>query len=402
MTQEKMTDVKASGENYIINTYNRKPETPLFLKGQGAYVEDEAGRCYLDFLSGLGVNNVGHCHPDVVQAVTQQAALLMHTSNLYYTKPQVELAQLLVENTALDKVFFCNSGAEANEAAIKLARKYYQGRGSYRYEVISFARSFHGRTLATISVTGQEKTQKGFAPLMEGVHFAQFNNLASVKALVSDKTCAILVEPIQGEGGVYPAQMEFLTGLRRLCTEMDILLIFDEVQCGLGRTGKLFAYENYGVVPDILTSAKALGGGLPLGAMLAREAVAAAFLPGDHASTFGGNPVACAAGCAVLRVLLKGALKNGGLRGESLKAKLMQIKSPLITEVRGLGLMLGVEVKEKGEEIYLGLLQEGILCNLIAGKTLRILPPLIITEEMEDKFIEVFINILKKYSTQRG
>jgi acetylornithine/N-succinyldiaminopimelate aminotransferase len=395
-------NLKETAEKNIINTYNRKPETPLFLKGEGAYVEDQEGNKYLDFLSGLGVNNVGHCHPRVVAAICRQAGALLHTSNLYYTEPQIRLAKLLVEHTALDQVFFSNSGAEANEGALKLARKYYQGKGEEKYEIISFHNSFHGRTLATVSVTGQEKYHQGFKPLLEGVRFATFNDLASVAAHMTPKTCAVLVEPVQGEGGVYPAEASFLQGLQDLCRKQDALLIFDEVQCGMGRTGKLFAYEHYGVVPDILTTAKSLGGGLPMGALLARGDVAQAFKPGDHASTFGGNPVACAAGCAVLEILTGGLLAEAALRGDSLRRKLQALESPLIAEVRGLGLMLAVEMREKGEEIFQALSAAKILCNLIGGKILRILPPLIIREMEEECFMEALRKALAEAAGKKG
>ncbi len=395
-------NLKETAERAIINTYNRQPETPLFVKGEGAYVEDQDGNKYLDFLSGLGVNNVGHCHPRVVEAICRQAAALMHTSNLYYTEPQIRLAQLLVEHTALDQVFFSNSGAEANEGALKLARKYYQGRGEEKYEIISFHNSFHGRTLATVSVTGQEKYHQGFKPLLQGVRFAAFNDLESVAALMTPKTCAILVEPVQGEGGVYPAKASFLQGLQDLCREQDALLIFDEVQCGMGRTGKLFAHEHYGVVPDILTTAKSLGGGLPMGALLARGDVARAFKPGDHASTFGGNPVACAAGCAVMEILTGGLLEQAAIRGESLRQKLQHLESPLIAEVRGLGLMLAVEMRQKGQEIFQSLNTAKILCNLIGGKILRILPPLIITQTEEELFLQALRKTLAEVAGEKG
>ena len=395
-------NLKETAEKTIINTYNRQPETPLFVKGEGAYVEDQDGNRYLDFLSGLGVNNVGHCHPRVVEAICRQAGALMHTSNLYYTEPQIRLAQLLVEHTAFDQVFFSNSGAEANEGALKLARKYYQGRGEEKYEIISFHNSFHGRTLATVSVTGQEKYHQGFKPLLEGVRFAAFNDLESVAALMTPKTCAVLVEPVQGEGGVYPAEVTFLQGLQDLCREQGVLLIFDEVQCGMGRTGKLFAHEHYGVVPDILTTAKSLGGGLPMGALLARGDVALAFKPGDHASTFGGNPVACAAGCAVLEILTGGLLDQAAIRGDTLLQKLQQLESPLIAEVRGLGLMLAVEMRQKGQEIFQSLTAAKILCNLIGGKILRILPPLIITGMEEELFIEALRKTLAEVAGEKG
>ncbi len=393
-----MKNVKEKAEKYLINTYNRKPDTPLFMKGEGARLKDDEGNEYLDFLSGIGVNGLGHCHPQVVEAVMRQAPLLMHTSNLYYTEPQVELAALLVENSALDKVFFCNSGAEANEGAMKLARKYYRERNENRYEIITFTNSFHGRTMATLTATGQEKYHRGYQPLLPGIKYARFNELDSVLQLLTPETCAVMLEPIQGESGVYPADPAFLKGLKELCLERDVLLIFDEVQCGLGRTGKLFAYENYGVAPDILTLAKCLGGGLPVGAVLARANVAAAFKPGDHASTFGGNPVACAAGCAVLKTLLGGLLDEGRQTGEFFLTELKKIKSPLIKEIRGRGLMIGVELKAGGKEIYQALTEKRVLCNLINGTILRFLPPLIVGRKEIAYVAGLLDQLLKEYA----
>ena len=298
-------DIKELEKEYIIDTYGRQPEATLLIeRGEGVYVWDDGGRRYLDFVSGLAVNNLGHCHPQVVEAVRRQAGCLMHTSNLYYARQQTLLAERLVQLSCAKKVFFCNSGTETNEAAIKLARKYgKQVKGGDAYEIITAYRSFHGRTLASLTATGQPKYHKGFEPLVPGFRYAHFNDLQSFAEQVTEKTAAILVEPVQGEGGVYPAAPEFLQGLRRLCDEHNLLLIFDEVQCGMGRTGKLFAYEHYGVEPDIFTLAKALGGGLPIGVMAAGEKAADILAPGEHASTFGGNSVVCAAAHAVLDVL---------------------------------------------------------------------------------------------------
>ena len=375
-------DLKSLDRLHIINTYNRQPETTLLLKrGQGVYVWDEQDKRYLDFVCGLAVNNLGHCHPQIVSAICQQAQQLMHTSNLYYTEPQIRLAERLVKNSCAEKVFFCNSGAEANEAAIKLARKYGKQKKGEAFEIITAHRSFHGRTLATVTATGQPKYHKGFEPMLPGFRYAEFNNLQSFADQINDKTCAILVEPVQGEGGVYPATAEFLQGLRHLCDEYDLLLIFDEVQCGMGRTGKIFAYEHYGVEPDVFTLAKALGGGLPIGAMCVKAKAAEILAPGEHASTFGGNPVVCAAANTVLDILLAdGFLEQVKYLGDYFQQKLAQLSSPRIVSIRGLGLMIGLEINGDGAKVVSLCQEQGLLVNCIGGKTLRFLPPLIATE----------------------
>lgn len=385
-------DLKARDKAYIINTYNRQPESTLFLKrGEGPYVWDELNNRYLDFVSGLAVNSLGHCHPSVVKAVSWQATQLMHTSNLYYSEPQIRLAEQVVAHSCADKVFFCNSGAEANEAAIKLARKYGKAkRGGGAHEIITATHSFHGRTLAAITATAQPKYHQGFEPLVAGFHYAQFNNLDSFAALVNENTCAILVEPVQGEGGVYPASSEFLKGLRKLCDEANLLLMFDEVQCGMGRTGKLFAYEHYGVLPDVYTLAKALGGGLPIGLLGAKGEAADILQPGDHASTFGGNPVVCGAATAVLQVLLEdGFLARVTKLGNYFMTKLRELDYQGIVEVRGLGLIIGLEIAGDGAKVAKLCQEQGLLVNCIGGKTLRFLPPLIIEEEQIDFAVSV-------------
>jgi predicted acetylornithine/succinylornithine family transaminase len=385
-------DLKAKEHAYIINTYNRQPESTLFFKrGEGVYLWDDSGNRYLDFLSGLSVNNLGHCHPAVSQAICRQAQQLVHSSNLYYTEPQIRLAEQLVSNSCADKVFFCNSGAEANEAAIKLARKYGKAkRGAGVHEIITASRSFHGRTLAAITATAQPKYHQGFEPMVAGFHYGEFNNLESFAALINDKTCAIMVEPVQGEGGIYPATNEFLKGLRALCDQHNLLLIFDEVQCGMGRTGKLFAYEHYGVLPDVYTLAKALGGGLPIGVMATRGDAANTLVPGDHASTFGGNPVVCAAASAVLHVLLdEGLLRRVEKLGRYFTKKLQELDYPGTVEVRGLGLMLGMEIKGDGTKVVKACQDAGLLINCIGGKTLRFLPPLTVEEEHIDAAVLV-------------
>lgn len=380
-------DIKALEKKVIINTYNRQPESTLLLKrGEGVYVWDESGNRYLDFVAGLAVNNLGHCHPAVVEAVCRQVGKLMHTSNLYYTEPQVRLAELLVKHTAADKVFFCNSGAEANEAAIKLARKTGKlRRGEEAFEIITALRSFHGRTLAAVTATGQPKYHRGFEPMVSGFCYAHFNDLDSFANLVSERTCAIMVEPVQGEGGIYPATPGFLQGLRQLCDEHGLLLIFDEVQSGVGRTGKLVAFEHYGVEPDIFTLAKALGGGLPIGVMAARQEVAEVFVPGDHASTFGGNPIACTAALAVLETVLEGSfLERVQELGRYFMDKLFTLPRPPVKDVRGLGLMVAVEIEGDASAVARYCQERGLLLNCIGGSVLRFLPPLVVTEEHLD------------------
>ena len=380
---------------YIINTYGRQAgKTPILVRGSGTIVFDDGGKEYLDFVGGLAVNALGHCHPAVVKAAKDQLDNLIHTSNLYYTEPQVELARCLVENTPAAKAFFCNSGAEANEAAIKIARKFGKAKDNVqRYEIITALDSFHGRTMATLTATGQEKFHKGYEPLLPGFRHAVFNDLDSFLAQLNDHTCAIMIEPVQGEGGVHVATQEFMQGLRQLCDEHDLLLIFDEVQCGLGRTGKLLAAEYYGVEADVFTLAKALGGGLPIGAMLCKERVAAAFLPGDHASTFGGNPVACAAAIAVLNELMKkGFLSEVELRGSYLREALLALQGRypgLIKEVRGRGMILGMELNGDGLKVQQYCADQGLLINCIAGHILRFLPPLNVKQEEMDKALVI-------------
>lgn len=391
-------DLKSLERQYIINTYNRQPESTLLLKrGEGAYVWDDSGNRYLDFVSGLAVNNLGHCHPAVLQAVSRQAEKLIHTSNLYYTEPQIRLAETIVKNSCADKVFFCNSGAEANEAAIKLARKFGKTkRGEGAHEFITAGRSFHGRTLAAITATAQPKYHKGFEPMVAGFRYATFNDLNSFKALINEDTCAIMVEPVQGEGGVYPATREFLQGLRQLCDEYGLLLIFDEVQCGMGRTGKLFAYEHYGVEPDIFTLAKALGGGLPIGVMAVKGEAAGTFVPGDHASTFGGNPVVCAAANAVFSVLLEeGFLGRVERLGNYFAEKLRALPFAKTVDVRWLGLMVGLEIDADGTKVARLCQEKGLLVNCIGGKVLRFLPPLVIDEEHIDAAVTVLYKALE-------
>jgi acetylornithine/N-succinyldiaminopimelate aminotransferase len=379
------------GKNVVMNTYGRLPMT--LVKGEGTYVWDSEGKRYLDFLTGLAVNSLGHNHPAVVCAIQEQAKEMIHASNLYWIPNQVALAERLVEHTFADKVFFCNSGAEANESAFKLARKYAKkNHGANKYEVVALENSFHGRTLATLTLTGQTKYQEGYEPLPVGCSYAKLNDLESLKAKVNQNTAAVFIEPIQGEGGVLPASKEFLQGARALCNQFGALLIFDEVQCGMGRTGKLFAYEWSGVVPDIMTLAKALAGGVPIGAMLATDEVAKAFQPGDHASTFGGNPLATAAGCAVLDVMLEAGFMEGVQERSSYFKKGLEAlagKYQTGDPVRGQGFILGWPVPKLGSEIVEACRIKGLLINCVGGKALRFLPPIIVEKEAMDKALGI-------------
>jgi acetylornithine/N-succinyldiaminopimelate aminotransferase len=377
-------------EKVVANTYARY--SVLLVRGKGTRVWDWEGEEYLDFVSGLAVCNLGHCHPKVVKAIQDQAEKLIHVSNFYYIEPQIQLASLLCQNSFADKVFFCNSGAEANEGAMKLARKYAKEKmGKDRHEIITMERSFHGRTLATLTATAQEKFHKGYEPLMPGFKYVPFNDIEAVKNAIDSKTCAIMLEPIQGEGGVNCPSEGYLKTLRKICDETGILLIFDEVQVGMGRTGKLFAYEHEGVEPDMLTLAKSLAGGVPIGALLIKRGISDSFKPGDHASTFGGNPLATAAGVAALTTILEeGMLENCQKMGDYFLAQLKEIqgKFPFIKEVRGKGLILGMELKIDGSSIVKEMLKKKILINCTMGNVLRFLPPLIVTQEEIDRVVK--------------
>lgn len=390
-------EIMAMANENIMNTYKRFPV--VLTKGAGANLWDINGREYLDFVAGIAVCSLGHSHPQVVAAVKEQLDKLTHVSNLYYTQPQTQLAKLLVENSFADKVFFCNSGAEANEAAIKLARKYaHENMGPDRFELITMKDSFHGRTMATITATGQEKFQFGFTPLLEGFTYVPFNDLKALDKAISDKTCGVMLEPIQGEAGVNIPDGNYLSEVRRICDRHGILLILDEVQTGIGRTGKLFAYEHSGIKPDIMTLAKALGNGLPVGAMMATDKVAKAFVPGNHASTFGGNPLAMVAAVAVIETILReNILENCHKVGEYFLSQLkkLQQKYGMITEVRGRGLMLALKLDIEAAEIVNECLHQGLLINSTGGKTLRFVPPLIITTHDVDRAIEVLDRVLE-------
>jgi len=390
----------ALSEQYIANTYARYPI--LLVRGKGTRVWDLEGEEYLDFVSGLAVCNLGHCHPKVVKAIQDQAEKLIHVSNFYYIEPQIQLASLLCKHSFADKVFFCNSGAEANEGAMKLARKYAKEKISKdRHEIITMERSFHGRTLATLTATGQEKFHKGYEPLMPGFKYVPFNDIRAVKNAMDSKTCAVMLEPIQGEGGVNCPSEGYLKALREICDEKGLLLIFDEVQVGMGRTGKLFAYEHDGVEPDMLTLAKSLAGGVPIGALLIKKGIADSFKPGDHASTFGGNPLATAAGVAALTTILEeGMLENCQKMGDYFLSQLEEIKGkfPFVKEVRGKGLILGMELKIDGSSIVNEMLKKKILINCTMGNVLRFLPPLIVTKEEIDRVVKALEEVFRGIS----
>ncbi|MBW2432066.1 MAG: aspartate aminotransferase family protein [Deltaproteobacteria bacterium] len=366
-------------------------------KGKGCQLWDTEERSYTDFVAGIAVCNLGHAHPRISAVLSRQAETLLHVSNLYYTLPQVDLAAWLVDNSFADRVFFGNSGAEANEAAIKLARKYFKDRGEPdRFQIITMERSFHGRTMATLSATGQEKIKKGFDPVLPGFDFVPFNDIGALRDCIGGATCAVMLEPIQGEGGVRCPDEDYLRTVRQICDDTGALLIFDEIQTGMGRTGKLFAYQHFGIEPDIMTLAKALANGLPIGAMLARESVAGAFGPGAHASTFGGTPIVTAAAMEVCKILTEeGVIEKGRAAGAYFKEQLLALKDrhALIEDVRGRGLLLGMKLKIDGAPIVRQCMQAGFLINCIQDRILRFIPPLIIAREEIDRLIACLDNI---------
>lgn len=385
----KTSSAKAWDAAHVMKTYARQPVE--FVRGEGVRLFDAEGREYLDFLSGIAVCSVGHCHPYLTRALQEQAATLLHVSNLYLTEPQARLARRLVELSDFERVFFCNSGAEANEAAIKIARKFGRAAGGEKKtNIVTAHNSFHGRTLATITATGQPKYSRDFAPLPPGFSYVAFNDVSELTAAVTEDTAAILLEPIQGEGGILPSTPEFLQAARALADKHGALLIFDEVQTGMGRTGKLWAYQQYGVVPDILTSAKGLGGGVPIGACLARGAAAETFVPGDHGSTFAGNPLAATAANAVLDILAdEGLTENARRIGAYLTNRLAQLhewRPDLVGGVRGMGLMLGLELRLPiAKATVAAALEGGLIVNAIGENTIRLLPPLTLTEADADR-----------------
>lgn len=394
--------IKDQTHGYLFQNYGRYPIA--LSNGRGVKVWDADGKEYLDFLGGIAVNLLGHCHPAVVKAIQDQAAKLIHASNLYYTEPGGQLAQILVENGGLDRVFLCNSGAEANEGAFKLARKYHYRNGNpNKTKIISVDHAFHGRTLAALAATPKPEYQEGFTPLPVGFAYTQFGDFENLKALVDEDTAAVIVEPVQGEGGINVMTMEYLKHARQLCDEKGALLIFDEIQCGMGRTGHFFAYQGVGVKPDIITLAKGLGGGLPIGAVCAREEVALqGFKPGDHGTTFGGNPVACAAAVATMKTVINGGFVTHAARmGEYLLAELqkLQPKYPtLIKEVRGAGLMIGIDLTVPGAPVLNKCHELGLLANVTAGTVLRLLPPYVITQEDADHAVSIIDQALASVS----
>ncbi len=383
------SEIINKADKVIAKTYKRFPI--VITRGSGCTLWDTAGNAYTDFVAGIAVCNLGHAHPRVVNALSMQAETLFHVSNLYYTVPQVELASWLVENSFADRVFFCNSGAEANEAAIKIARRYFNKKGdSGRYRIIAMEKSFHGRTMATLSATGQNKIKDGFDPVLEGFDFVPFNDIEALYSKIGPSTCAVMIEPVQGEGGVRCPDPEYLKAVRRICDETGVLLVFDEIQTGIGRTGRLFAYEHFGIEPDIMTLAKALANGLPIGAMLAKEDIAEAFGPGSHASTFGGTPVVTAASLEVVKVLSEEKIIDHCRKvGDYFKKRLLWLKKrhESIEDVRGLGLLLGMKLKIEGAPVVKACMERGFLINCIQENILRFIPPLIIEKNEIDSLV---------------
>ncbi|PNR92775.1 acetylornithine transaminase [Petrotoga sp. 9PWA.NaAc.5.4] len=386
-------------KNHVMNTYSRYPIK--LVKGNGCKVWDSEGNEYLDFVAGIAVNSLGHSHPEVVNAIKEQSEKLIHCSNLYWNENQIELANIICENSFGEKVFFANSGAEANEAAIKLARKYGTLKyGGKKYKIIAATNSFHGRTYGALTATGQFKYQKGFEPLVPGFKYVKYNDIDDLESAIDDETCAVMLEPIQGEGGINEGDKNYLQEVRKLCDEKDILLIFDEVQTGIGRTGKLFAYEHFGIVPNVMTLAKGLGSGFPIGAMIVDEK-ADVFVPGDHASTFGGNPLACAIGIKVMKIISdKSFLDQIKDKGDYLKKHLFYIKEKysIMEEVRGKGLMIGCKLNmQEGGEIVKQAMKKGLLINIVNHNVLRFVPPLIVTKSEIDQALEILEDVFKNF-----
>lgn len=397
----KLQEIIQMDRKYFMNTFGDR--TPVcFDYGKGINLWDKEGKKYFDFFSGIAVSAVGHSHPQLVNAIKQQAEKFIHCSNLYYVESQAKLAKLLVENSCADKVFFSNSGAEANEGAIKLARIYFKKKKMpKKFEIITLENSFHGRTLATIAATGQDKYQKPYSPLTPSFLKVPINDMEALEKSLSPSTCAIMIEPIQGEGGINVTAVQYMHDVRKLCDEKGILLIFDEIQCGLGRTGELFGYQHYNIEPDIFSLAKALGGGFPIGALCAKDFVANAFQPGDHGSTFGGNPLACSAALAVMEVIINDNLvDNSRETGNHFVEKLSALsdKYPFITDIRGKGLMLGIQISiNKAVEIRNRCFEKGYLIGNIGNNILRILPPLIVTKKEIDQMIEMLDRVLEEF-----
>ena len=389
-----MKDFVLEGNRYLIGNYARYPVS--FVRGEGVYLYDTEGKRYLDMLAGIAVNTLGHSHPELSKVICQQASKLIHTSNLFHIQPQIDAAKILVENSCLDKVFFCNSGAEANETAIKLVRKYFYDKGQpEKFEIITFTGGFHGRTIGSLTATAQPKYHEGFKPLLQGIRYAEFNNIKSLRESLSKNIAAVMFEFIQGEGGINLIDEKFLNEIKKISEERDLLIVVDEVQTGIGRTGKLFAYQHYDLCPDIITLAKGLGGGVPIGAVMAKDEIAKAFTPGTHGSTFGGNFLATSAAKVVLKnVLSEGFLKDVEEKGEYLKEKLKKIG----IDPRGKGLMIGSTLPEKinAGELAKRCLENGLIVGTAGGNTLRLVPPLIITKSQIDEGIEILSEVVKQ------
>jgi len=394
------SDILADSHKYHMNTYSRQPL--VLVKGRGTKVYDSDGREYIDFVSGVAVCNLGHCHPRVVVALQKQAQRLMHVSNHFHNEPQINLAKALVADCFADKVFFCNSGTESVEAAIKIARRYAREvLKQDRFEIITMRGSFHGRTYGALSATAQERFHKGFEPIVPGFRYVPFNDIKAVEGALNAHTCAVLVEPIQGEGGVNVPATSYLKELRTLCDKNGLLLMLDEIQTGMGRTGKLYAYEHAGITPDVIMLAKGLGGGMPIAALLATDKVSQAFTPGAHGSTFGGNPLACAAALAAMEALLEDniIIPNVGHLGNTFLQGLGKLKQKysLVRDVRGQGLLVGMELDVPGKDIVSACLREGLLINCTMDTVLRFMPPLIISEEEIDQLIAALDRIFAKH-----
>ena len=390
-----MNSIKKT-DNFVFQTYLRQGKA--FVKGEGVFLWDEDGKKYTDFLAGIAVVSLGHCHPKITEAINQQASTLVHVSNLFYTIPQADLASKLCEKSFSDRVFFTNSGAEANEAAIKLSRRYFQKKGEKnRYKIITMEQSFHGRTMATLTATGQDKIKEGFSPLLEGFSHVPFNDIDALKNQIDETVCAIMLEPVQGEGGIIPADADYLLAVRKLCNDKGILLIFDEIQCGMGRCGTLFAHELYNITPDIMTIAKALGNGFPIGAMLSTKDAATGFDYGSHATTFGGTPLATAAALEVVNIISKEKfLDRVRQMGQYFKNQLEKLKEKhtRVVDVRGKGLLLGLELDKNAGPLVVELFEKGFIVNGIQDKIIRFAPPLIIEEKEIDRLIKELDSLL--------
>ena len=385
------------GQEALMSNYGRFPIA--LVRGSGSYVWDANNKQYLDMVGGIATCSLGHCPKVVLDVLKEQAQTLWHVSNLYWIPPQIQLAEKLIQASGLDKAYFCNSGAEANEAAIKLARKYfYRRKQAHKTEIIAFENSFHGRTMGALTATGQPKYHEGFGPLVPGFKYVEYNKLPAVEQAITDNTCAIMVEPIQGEGGIRPADLTFLRSLKHICDQAEILLIFDEVQCGIGRTGTLFAYEHYGVKPHIVTLAKGLGSGFPIGAMLTTSQVATGFAPGDHAATFGGNPLATAVASKVMDVVSQEEfLEQVKEKCRLLREGIQKIGDPRVKEIRGRGLLIGVEFTAPVQELISVCMKKGLLLVGAGSNLVRFVPPLTINQVEINQALALFKEALKEW-----